>query len=143
LALFLLLGFVILICSSHLVVQYALILAEKWGIAQSFVGIAIVGLGTSLPELAVSVGAALRKSAGMSVGNIIGSNIFDGFVPIGLGGVISPIYVERGFLNFDLPFLLGATILILLFLISKRGIRMTEGIIMILIYLIYIAIKIF
>jgi cation:H+ antiporter len=143
LGLFLLIGFPTLIFSSHLVVQNATLLANKWGVGQSFIGIAIIGLGTSLPELAVSIGAAVRKSGGMSVGNIIGSNIFDGFVPIGLGGVISKIGVENSFLLFDLPFLLGSTILVLLFLISKRGVSLFEGVIMILLFIIYLVLRLF
>jgi len=139
--LFLLFGFPILIFSSHFVVENAMSLAQKWGVAQSFVGIVIIGLGTSLPELAVSIGAAIRRSGGLSVGNIIGSNIFDGFVPIGLGGVISTANIESGFLKFDLPFLLGVTILVLLFLISKRGVSRIEGIIMIFLFLLYVALK--
>ena len=143
LVLFLLLGFAILIFSSHLVVHHAMLLAEKWGVAQSFVGIVLIGLGTSLPELAVSVGAAFRKSIGMSIGNIIGSNIFDGLIPIGLAGVISTTNIEGNLLTFDLPFLLSVTFLVLVFLRTKRGISKPEGIALILIFLLYIAIKLF
>jgi cation:H+ antiporter len=140
---FLLLGFLILIFSSHLVVQNAMLIAEKWGVTQSFVGILIVGIGTSLPELAVSVGAAIRKSAGMSVGNIIGSNVFDGFIPIGLGGVISTTNMDNNLLKFDLPFLLAATLLVLIFLRTKRGISKLEAIILLSIFLLYIGMKLF
>lgn len=141
LTLFLLCGFSVLIFSSHLVVENAMILAREWGVAQSFVGIVIIGLGTSLPELAVSVGAAMRKSVGMSIGNVIGSNIFDGLIPIGLGGVISTINIESELLKFDLPVLFMVTLLVLLFLTTKRGISWLEGIILIVIFLLYIAIK--
>ncbi len=143
LAFFLLAGFSLLIFSSHLVVENAMLLAENWGVAQSFVGITIIGLGTSLPELAVSVGAAIRKSAGMSIGNIIGSNIFDGFIPIGIGGVISTTNMDSNLLKFDLPALLAMTILVLIFLRTKRGISRIEGISLIAIFFLYIAIKIF
>lgn len=141
LALCLLSGFLVLVFSSHLVVENAMSLAEKWGVAQSFIGIAIVGLGTSLPELAVSVGAAIRKSAGMSVGNVIGSNIFDGLIPIGLGGIISTTNMELNLLKFDLPVLLAVTLLALIFLKTKRGISKPEGILLILLFLLYITIK--
>ncbi len=143
LALFLLSGFAVLIFSSHLVVENAMVLAEKWGVAQSFIGIAIIGLGTSLPELAVTIGAAIRKSAGMSVGNVIGSNIFDGLIPIGLGGTISTIFMEKDLLYFDLPFLFGSTFLVLLFLKTQRGISRMEGIILIVLFFLYIATKLF
>lgn len=143
LALFLLTGFSVLILSSHLVVDNAMKLAEKWGVAQSFIGIVIIGLGTSLPELAVSVGAAIRKSAGMSVGNIVGSNIFDGFIPIGLGATISTTNMEDNLLKFDLPVLASVTLLVLIFLKTKRGISKPEGIVLIAIFLLYILTKIF
>jgi cation:H+ antiporter len=143
LALFLIAGLVTLIGSSHVVVENAMLMAEKWGVAQSFVGIAIIGLGTSLPELAVSVGAALKKSAGMSVGNVIGSNIFDGLIPIGLGGTISTVKVEQNLLMIDVPVLFGATALVLFFLSTKKGISKLEGISMIVMFVLYLLLKIY
>lgn len=140
---YLTIGFITLIFSSYLVVENAIALSIQWGVDQSFVGIAILGLGTSLPELAVSIGAALKRAPELSVGNIIGSNIFDGFIPIGLGGLISTTYLETNLLKFDLPVLLIATTLVLIFLNSKRGISKVEGIILILIYLSYMFIKVF
>ncbi len=141
LALYLISGLVILIGSSHVVVENAMLLAEKWGVAQSFVGIAIIGLGTSLPELAVSVGAALNKSAGMSVGNVIGSNIFDGLIPIGLGATISTVKIEQNLLMIDVLILLVVTLLVLFFLSTKKGISKLEGIIMIVMFVLYLLLK--
>jgi cation:H+ antiporter len=141
LLIFLASGFLVLIFSSHLVVENAMALAQKWKIEQSFIGIVFIGLGTSLPELAVSVGAALRKSPGMSVGNIIGSNIFDGLIPIGIGSVISPADFEFNYLIFDLPVLLALTSLVIIFLTTKRGISRAEGIILVLLYLLYVFFK--
>lgn len=141
LILLLLSGFVVLVFSSNLVVENSMLLAEKWGVAQSFVGIVIIGLGTSLPELAVSVGAALRKSAGMSVGNVIGSNIFDGLIPVGLGGTISSIKFENNLLNIDLPILFFSTLIVLLFLRTKRGISVVEGITLVAMFFLYLLVK--
>jgi len=141
LTMYLIAGLVILIGSSHLVVENAMLLATKWGVAQSFVGIAIIGLGTSLPELAVSIGAALKKSAGMSVGNVVGSNIFDGLIPIGLGGVISTTKIEQNLLMIDLPILFGVTALVLFFLSTKKGISKFEGILMITVFALYLSLK--
>jgi cation:H+ antiporter len=104
-------------------------LAEKWGVPQSFIGIVIIGLGTSFPELVVSIGAAIRKSAGIPESNIIGSNIFDGLIPIGLGAAISPTKMEDNLLKFGLPVLLAGPMLVLIFLNTKRGISKPEGII--------------
>jgi cation:H+ antiporter len=143
LAVFLVFGFALLIISSHFVVTKAMYFADKWGVAQSFIGIVIIGLGTSLPELSVSIGAILRKSPGMSFGNIIGSNIFDILVPIGIAGSITKISMEDNLLNFDLPFLFVITLLVLLFLASKRGISRIEAVILIIIYLLYVLAKLF
>lgn len=140
---YLLIGFVILIFSSHFVVKNAMYFAEKWGIAQSFVGIVLIGLGTSLPELAVSIGAAMKKSAEMSVGNIIGSNIFDTLIPIGLGGSISKISMDNDLLKFDLPVQFLITLLVIIFLASKKGILRIEAIVLIIIYLLYVLAKVF
>ena len=137
----LLAGFVVLVFSSNLVVDNSMLLAEKWGVAQSFIGIVIIGLGTSLPELAVSVGAALRKSAGMSVGNVIGSNIFDGLIPIGLGGTISTVKFESNLLKIDLPILFFSTLIVLLFLRTKRGISVIEGITLVAMFFLYLLLK--
>ncbi len=138
LAAYLLVGFVALVFSSHLVVKNGMFFAEKWGVAQSFVGIVLIGLGTSLPELAVSIDAAIRKSAGMSVGTIMGSNIFDTLVPIGLGGSISQISMEIGLLRYDLPVQLGITLLVVIFLKTKRGISWVESVVLIALYLVYV-----
>lgn len=143
LAILLLGGLVVLVFSSHLVVSNAMIIASKWGVEQSFVGIVIIGIGTSLPELAVSVGAALKKSASLSVGNVIGSNIFDGLIPIGLGGVISTVTIQSNLLQFDLPLLLLYTVVVLYFLKTKRGISTFEGGILVALFFIYLAIKFF
>lgn len=140
---YLLVGFAMLIFSSHFVVKNAMYFAEKWGVAQSFVGIVLIGLGTSLPELAVSIGAAMKKSAEMAVGNIIGSNVFDTLVPIGLGGFISQVTMENNLLKFDLPVQFVITLLVVIFLATKRGILRTEAIVLIIIYLLYVIAKLF
>lgn len=134
-------GFILLIGAAHFVVENALQLAQQWGVSQSFVGIFLVGLGTSLPELAVSVNAALRKSAGLSVGNIIGSNVLNTTLPIGLGGVISKTHIERDLLIFDLPLLFVVSLLTILLLNGKRGITRIEGVLLVVTYVGYILIK--
>lgn len=139
--LLLLLGLVTLIGASHVVVDNAVSLSNQYGLEQSFAGAVIVGLGTSLPELAVSLGAALKKSPGLSVGNILGSNIFDGLIPIGLGATIHPIEFHSNLLKYDLPILAGITLLCLFILKTKRGLSLIEGLILILCFLTFIFVK--
>jgi len=77
----------------------------------------------------------------MSIGNIIGSNIFDTLVPIGLGGSISKISMENNLLKFDLPVLFVITSLVLIFLGTKKGISKIEASILVMVYMIYVLVK--
>ncbi|WP_405234887.1 sodium:calcium antiporter [Lentisalinibacter orientalis] len=102
----------------------------------------MIGLGTSLPELAISVNAVLRKRVSLSVGNIVGSNIFDTLVPIGTAGLIAPLAFDRGILTFDLPWLFGLTALVLfLFLVRRRGLQRPEAALLLGLYAGYVTLK--
>ena len=131
-----------MIFTSELVVHNGIKLAERLGVSQSFIGIVLIGLGTSLPELAVSLNAAIKGASGLSVGNIIGSNIFDMLMPIGIGAIISPIAVDLNLIKFDLPFLFVLSALVLFFFRKKKGLQKKEAISLVIIYLLYVAFKI-
>jgi cation:H+ antiporter len=122
-------------------VENATFLAEKWGVKQSFIGIVIIGLGTSLPELAISIRAIMNKSIGLSVGNLIGSNIFDTLIPIGLGGVISELNMAASIFWFDLPVLLLLSIMVVFFFTYRTGLQKIEAMCLIIFYLIYVSLK--
>lgn len=138
----LVIGFVFVFFASNLVVDNAIELTDNHGLKQSFVGIIIIGLGTSLPELAVSLNAARKKAHGLSVGNLIGSNIFDLLIPVGVGASISEIKVDKMLIYFDLPLLFVLSLLVLFFFYKKRGIQRTEAIILIAFYGVYVFLKI-
>ena len=134
-------GFAILIYSSHIVVDNAIVVAEAWGVAQSLIGVAIVGLGTSLPEIAISL-AAIRKGAfRLSVGNLLGANIADILFAVGLGGAISGLIVNNNLLWFDIPALFIVSALALFFFRTNKKIAKKEAIILIGVYLAYIVLK--
>ncbi len=139
--LILILGFVIVIFTSEVVVYNSIKFSDIIGIKQSFVGIIIIGLGTSLPELAISVNAAKNKAIGLSIGNIIGSNIFNMLIPVGIGGSISELNIEKKIIWFDLPFLFILSLTVLLFLYKKRGLQKIEAVIIIGIFILYASLK--
>ncbi|MCK5678809.1 MAG: hypothetical protein KAH72_10105, partial [Flavobacteriaceae bacterium] len=140
--LFLIIGIIIVIFTSELVVDNSISFAENFGIKQSFVGIIIIGLGTSLPELALALNALRKKASGLSVGNLIGSNIFDMLIPVGMGASISELKIEKSLILFDLPFLFLLSFIVLFFFYKKKGLQKIEAVILIGIFLLYATLKI-
>lgn len=135
-------GLVVVALASELTVRSVVGMAETFGLQETLIAALVIGLGTSLPELAISVNAVLRKSVSLSVGNIVGSNIFDMLVPIGTAGLIAPLAFDRGVLTFDLPWLFGLTALVLvLFLVRRRGLQRLEGALLLTLYAGYVTLK--
>ncbi|MBD3330462.1 hypothetical protein GF354_02930 [Candidatus Peregrinibacteria bacterium] len=138
----LILGFAILIYSSEVVVDNALNIAKKWGVAQSFVGAIIVGLGTSMPEIIISFGGVIKKVPRLSIGNILGSNIFDILFTLGIGSSISGFFVEKKILLFDIPYLFFTSVFAIILFITGKKLSKSEAGIILCIYIIYLVIKI-
>jgi len=141
--LYMLLGFVGLFFGSQWIVQGAVQFATILGVSQSLIALTIVAIGTSLPELATSVMAALKKRGDISVGNIVGSVIFDIFWILGLGSFIRPLAFHHES-NVDLAVVVAAILLLFVFSIPSRGlfahtgmIKRFEGGVMLFVYLLY------
>ncbi len=109
----LVIGFVLLVKGADWFVEGASGLAEKFGIPQLVIGLTIVAMGTSLPEAAVSVSAALKGSAEITIGNIVGSNILNVLVILGLTSVIKPVAVQRSTVKYELPFVIVISALLM------------------------------
>lgn len=133
-----LLGIVGLAVGSYLVVENAVFLGRSLGVSENFIGLTLVAVGTSLPELFTSVTAAIKKNADIAVGNVVGSNIFNIFLVLGVASLARPIAVSGQNLQ-DILVLLAATLLLLLFLFILKGrtIIRLEGIIMLALFLFY------
>ena len=135
----LLVGFVFLIKGSDFFVDGASSIASLLKIPTIIVGLTIVALGTSAPEAAVSITSSLTGSNAMAVSNVIGSNLFNMLMVIGIAALLSELLMEKKVLDFDLPFLVGITILWAVFIIIGWDITNIEGIILLLIMIAYIS----
>jgi cation:H+ antiporter len=114
-------GLVVLILSSRLLVWGAVNVAQQAGVSDLVIGLTIVAVGTSLPELASSIVAARRGEHDLAFGNILGSNLFNTLVVVGLAGAISPLPVAPELLARDLPMVAGLTLALLVFGYGFRG----------------------
>lgn len=134
--LFILAGLTAIILGGNLVVDNAVILAKNWGLSETLIGLTIVAIGTSLPELVTSIAAAKKQEAGIALGNAVGSNIFNILFILGASSTLSPISVS-GELLFDTIILILTGILIFIFAYTGKKTNRTEGIICILAYVLY------
>ena len=140
--LFIVLGLAGLIIGGNIFVDSASSIAFRMGMSESLVGLTIVAMGTSVPELATSIVAAFKNKAGMAVGNAIGSNIFNILLILGASASITPLKMGN-ITPIDLLVLLGVSLLVWLFARTSHILSRLEGGIMIIIYLCYIVYLIF
>lgn len=131
-------GFVLLVKGADFFVDGAVGIAARFGIPQLVIGLTIAAMGTSMPEAAVSITSALKGSAGITVGNVVGSNIMNILVILGLTAVITPIAVQRSTRRFEIPGMIAVSILFLVFGYTGGEIVLFEGIIMWLVFIGYL-----
>lgn len=123
-------GLALLMAGGELLVRGASALAQRIGIPPLVVGLVIVAGATSSPELAVAIGAVLRGESGLAVGNVVGSNLINILLILGLAAVFVPLVVKRRLLRFDIPFMVGMSVL--LFLASLDGqIGLLDGVLLV------------
>ncbi len=126
-------GLVALMFGARFMVDGAVTIARTFGVSEAFIGLTVVAVGTSLPELATSLIAALRKQSEIAIGNIVGSNIFNILGILGLTAIIAPIPVASRFLTFDLPIMIAAS-LVLTLLLRRQTVGRGIGIVMLVAY---------
>lgn len=134
-------GLMLVIGSSELTVSSVVHIAEELAISQAVISVLIIGLGTSLPELSISLAAILRKRVHLSVGNIIGSNIFDTLIPISAAALLSPVLFDRELVLFDLPFAFFLTCVVFFLFVHKKGLQRGEAALILLLYFFYVGVK--
>ena len=137
-ALFLGLGLVGLPMGAGLLVENATVIARTYGISETVIGLTLVAIGTSLPELATTVMAALRRQADVALGNVIGSNMFNLLAIIGIASLVGPIPVDEDFLELDLWVMLAASLVLIFYVFMKRDITRVWGIGLTALYVAYI-----
>lgn len=123
-----------IICGGQAVVYGARGIARTMGMSETLIGLTIVAVGTSLPELVTSVVAARKGETGLAVGNVVGSNIFNLMFILGISAAIHPVGVNVASV-WDMMILVVISIVVYLFSLSKRSIHRMEGMVMILLYL--------
>ena len=130
-------GLVMLGFGADLFVRGAVDIARVVGLSEAVIGVTIVALGTSLPELAASVLAIARKLPGVALGNIVGSNIFNTLAIIGLSASIFPFAISPSLANVAIPVMLGFTFLLLVFTLTHRVVSRLEGVFLLLLTALY------
>jgi cation:H+ antiporter len=131
---------------SEFLVNGAVGLANNYGVSERIIGITVVSIGTSIPELAASIVAIIKKEKAISVGNLIGSNIFNIMAVLGITSIITPIRImDQGLLSNDIFWMLGISFLIFPLVFFPKGLRLgwRDGIVLLLVYAVFIYLTIF
>jgi cation:H+ antiporter len=136
--LFLLLGMVALYFGAEWLIESVVSIASSQGVSEKLISVTIVAFGTSLPELVTSAMAAFRKETDISIGNLIGSNIFNILAILGVTAIVHPLRISDSINQFDVYFLLGISLLLLPIMLFGKKIGRWEGVFLILFYIFYV-----
>src|SRR5690606_19450274 len=131
-------GIVALYFGSELLVTNAVLISREFGVSERIIGVTIVAIGTSLPELITSIIAAMSKRTDLALGNILGSNIMNILSIIGLTAIIKPIGVSQAFIDSDFLWMIGITLFLFVLMRTKMQVSKVEGSLLLLSYLSYL-----
>lgn len=134
-------GIAALLFFANIVVKNALTLTVVWNVSHTFIGTMVIGVSTALPELTTAIRAILKGSAGMSLGTLVGSNITNPLLALGIGAMISGYSISPGIIFFDLPFWFFVSLLPFFLLMRKKGIAKWGAVALIACYAIYVGAK--
>jgi cation:H+ antiporter len=134
---FFLAGIVGLYFGSELFVNNSMVISRSFGISERIIGITVVAIGTSIPELITSIIAAISKKTDLAIGNILGSNIMNILSIIGITALIHPIQVSEDFLRSDYLWMIGITLLLFPLMKTKMRISKVEGTLLLVSYVVY------
>ena len=138
---FLLGGLVVLMVSAKMMVFGAESIAHYFEVPDVIIGLTIIAIGTSLPELAAAVAAARKNEADLMIGNIVGSNLFNILAVFAVPALLAPSIIEKDVLSIDMPIMLGFTLVMLLMAIPRKGgavIYKTKGFILLTLFISYL-----
>lgn len=136
-ALFILIGLLLLFTGSKSLLAGAIGIARHFGLSETVIGLTLIAVGTSLPELSISVIAAIRRHADVAIGNVLGSNIFNIFGILGVSAMLQPLTISSRLTEVDQWVLLASSLLVVVFLLTSRQIKRWEGAILLTGYILY------
>jgi len=126
---------------ADMVVQSAIFMARSIGLSEAFIGISVVALGTSLPELAASAVAASKGESDLSLGNIVGSNLFNICLVMGVVGLLNPMQIDKALMHFKFPFMIFICVMLYGVALLKNRIDQKTGAVFILLFIVYIVVS--
>jgi cation:H+ antiporter len=132
-------GLVGLPIGAHFLIEGAREIALSIGVSEAAIGLTLVALGTSLPELAASVAAAWRGRTEVALGNVIGSNLLNILAILSVTSLVSPIPISRGFAVLDIPIMVGVSLLLLPFVLTGKAIGKAPGALLVVLYAVFVA----
>jgi cation:H+ antiporter len=134
-------GIAAVVFGAELLVNGGTQIARQYGVSEEVIGLTMIAVGTSLPELAASGMAALRGHTDVALGNVIGSNLFNILGVLGIVSMIQPLPVAQQLIEFDLWVMMGATVLLVPFMVTRWKLSRLEGFIFAASYGVYIAVQ--
>ena len=134
----LLVGFIFLVKGADWFVDGAASIAKKMGIPQLIIGLTIVAMGTSMPEAAVSITAAMQQNAGITIGNVVGSNILNIFIILGITALITNVKIQKSTIRYEIPFMIFITIILMIFGMTDMKINFIEGVFLWILFIAYL-----